>query len=239
MSQKGRTKSLGVMTMAFLFCGGLSFAQELPTVAVYPFKDIENDTVREIVESNDLDLNIIVLKTGEALRASKKMQVFERNANTVEKTVRTEQSRAACSGNSAPVTSKSSNVGTANPSVEGSVECAPLYKGNAADSGKLENVEFIIELSIKELSIGDVFYRPFPEVPGKFRGSYNARLDLVVKLLDSTSAEIKVQKSVQAIVTNSWISSEKGGVDKREIWSQLANETGRKAAAAILGVMKN
>jgi len=238
MSQTGRAKILSVMTMALLFCGNLSLAQELPTVAVYPFKDIENDTVRDIIESNDLDLNIIVLKTGEALRASKKMQVFERNANTVEKTVRTEQSRASCS-DSSPPSGTPPFVKSLTPKGTDVVECAPLFKGNAAATGKLENVEFIIELSIKELSIGNVFYSPFPEVPGKFRGSYNAKLDLVVKLLDSTSAEIKVQKIVQASVSNSWISSEKGGVDKREIWSQLANETGRKAAAAILGVMKN
>ena len=221
-----------------LFFSNLTVAQELPTVGVYPFKEIENDKVRDIVDSNDLDLNIIVLKTGEALRASKKMKVFERNANTVEATVRTEQSRASCSDNSLP-SPKPPLIKATNPNGENEVECAPLYRGNAAASNNLENVEFIIELSIKELSIADAAYRPLTEVPGKFRGSYNAKLDLVVKLLDSTSAEIKVQKSVQASVSNNWISSEKGGVDKREIWSQLANETGRKAAAAILSVMKN
>jgi hypothetical protein len=239
MSLQGRTTILGVMTVAQIFGVGFCLAQELPMVAVYPFKDIENETVRNIVESNDLDLNIIVLKTGEALRASKKMQVYERNANTVANTVRTEQTRAACSGNSSAAAPRSQNVVIADPAGDGEVECPRLYKGNAADKGKLDNVEFIVELSIKELTIGDVFYRPFPEVPGKFRGGYSAKLDLVVKLLDSTSAEIKVQKSVQASVSNNWIASEKGGVDKREIWSQLANETGRKAAAAILGAMKN
>lgn len=208
-------------------------ADTRPLVAVYPIKVPQNtitgenqaqkNAVLEIIQADKLDPAIILLKTEEGLRNSKKMRLFERGTGGLS-SVNQEQVRAAC-GNGGPV--------------PGGLDCEKRFAGNAAAAGQLSNVEFIVELAIMDLSIGDVVYRNIPEMPGKFRRSVVAKLDLAVKVLDSTSGQIKFQSILSANYTESGIALDKSEstVDKRAIWNGLANDAGKKAASAIVGAM--
>lgn len=211
-------------------------ADPLPLVAVYPMTAPTNATVASLLKNDNLDLNLIVLKTEEGLRASKKMRLFERGTSGLG-SVNAEQRRASCSDNSAPSPQSAppnTVIGTT------AVECEKRFAGNAANTGQLSNVEFIVEIIISDLAIGDATYRNIPEMPGKMRRSVAAKLDLAVKVLDSTSGQIKFQANVPAAYAESGIAQDKNDqiVDKRAVWNGLANDAGRKIASAIVGIMK-
>jgi len=198
-------------------------ADNRPLVAVYPMKIPQNQIVADIIENNKLDLSIIVLKTEEGLRNSKKMRLFERAASGLS-SVNQEQMRAAC--------------GNGSQTADG-IECEKHFSGNAAATGQLSNVEFVIELEIMDLSIGEVVYRNIPEMPGKMRRSVASKLDLAVKVLDSTSGQIKFQSVIIANYTESGIALDKSdsNIDKHLIWNGLAVDAGKKAATSIIGAM--
>ena len=231
-------KALHAGLLVSVLMGGFAIAQDSdtrPLVAVYPIKAPTNPAVAALLSTDNLDTNLILLKTEEGLRASKKMRLFERSTSALG-SINDEQKRASCSGNSSP----SAQPAPPNTVVGvEAIECEKRFEGNAAAIGKLSNVEFIVEIVIADLSIGDAVYRNIPEMPGKFRRSVNAKLDVAVKVLDSTSGQIKFQANVPATYTESGIAQDKSEetVNKRSVWNGLANDAGRKIAAAIVGVM--
>ncbi len=210
-------------------------ADTRPFVGVYPMKMPENTVVADIFTEDALDLNIIVLKTEEGLRNSKKMRLFERGQGGLN-SINIEQKRASCASDNPNSAKADGNVIST-----GGAECEKRFEGNFAQTGQLSNVEFIVEIAVKELSIGDVVYRNMPEMPGKMRRSVGAKLELAVKVIDSRSGQIKFQVNVPATYTESGIAQDKSEntVDKRAVWSGLANDAGRKAATAIVGAMSN
>ena len=225
------------LVLSTVMAGGLA-AQETdtrPLVAVYPIKQPTNSAVASMLKADNLDLNLIVLKSEEGLRNSKKMKLFERSASALD-SIDDEQMRASCSGNSsaAPQPAPPNTVvGVAE------YECEKRFAGNAADKGKLSNVEFIVQIVVSDLSIGNATYRNIPEMPGKMRRSVTAKLDVAVKVLDTTSGQIKFQTTVPATYTESGIAQDKSdeNADKRAIWNGLANDAGRKIASAIVSIM--
>ena len=231
-----RALSAGIVLSSVMVAPSLAQEPDTrPLVAVYPIKQPANPTVAGMLKADNLDSNLILLKTEEGLRNSKKMKLFERSASVLE-SVDDEQMRASCSGNSsaAPQSAPPNTVvGVAE------IGCEKRFAGNAADKGKLSNVEFIVQIVIADLSIGNAVYRNIPEMPGKMRRSVSAKLDVAVKVLDSTSGQIKFQANVPAAYTESGIAQDKSeeNVDKRAIWNGLANDAGRKIASAIVSIM--
>ena len=232
---------------------GAQDADSRPLVAVYPIKrpsDVQtnaqpvnaaNEAVFEYLDRFALDPNIIVLNIEDGLRKGKKVKLFERGSAGLD-SVRQEQFKAEC-GNSAkspqgPVLQQGQTVTPGGQIVD---ECLKRFAGNAAATGQLSNVEFIVDVAIMDVAIGDAAYRPIPEMPGKFRRSVNCKIDIAVKVIDSTTGQVKFQALVPATYTESGIAQDKSEatVDRRAVWNGLATEAGRKAAAAINGAIKS
>ncbi len=216
-----------------LLSGSPAVAQtEAPLVAVYPIKAPENRTLAETVRRNDLDLNLLVLGVEETLRASRRFKIFERDKAVLLSTVLEEQRLAAC-GNDGEVRRAGRPDGAV---VEES--CKKLFAGNAAKSGDLGNVEFIVHLSLKSIDIKDPVFRPIEELPGRFRRSNQAAIDVSVKVLDTTSGQIKFQGSVVAALNDKpEVVSERTATPVRTVWNGLAGDAGRKIGNAVVGAV--
>ncbi len=209
------------LLLAASLCTSL-LAQELPMVAVYPMEASSNSAVNSFIKREQLDPTLLVLGAEEALRNSKRFKIFERDQKVLQSTIIKEQDRAACGDEE---TAK--------------IKCdIRRFAGNAADIGKLSNVEFIVQIAITDLSIQEPSYRPIEEFPGRFRKTNNASLDVSVKVLDTTSGQIKYQGSVvTALGTKPEIVTERTGVATRAVWTLLATEAGRRVGNSIFGAI--
>lgn len=250
--------NLGLLSFAILFLGHSPSAcaqdgDSRPLVAVYPIKrpsdvknnaqpvNVANEAVFDYLESWALDPNIIVVTIEDGLRKSKKVKLFERGSAGLD-AVRQEQFKAECGNNTKGGQGAVLQQGqTITPGGQIIDECVKRFAGNAAATGQLTNVEFIVDIAIMDVAIGDASYRPIPEMPGKFRRSVNCKVDLAVKVIDSTSGQIKFQTLVPVTYTESGIAQDKSEatVDRRAIWNGLATEAGRKAATAINSAIKS
>lgn len=232
-----RNLNAGALALAVFFASDLipAVAQDAgsrPLVSVYPIKrpsDVQtnaqpvnaaNKAVFEYLDRWGLDPNIIVVTIEDGLRKGNKVKLFERGSAGLD-SVRQEQFKAECGNNSD--------------------ECLKRFAGNAAATGQLTNVEFIVDVAIMDVAIGDAAYRPISEMPGKFRRSVNCKIDIAVKVLDSTTGQVKFQTLIPAAYTESGIAQDKSdaAVDRRAIWNRLATEAGRKAATAINSAIKS
>lgn len=228
-------------------------ADNRPLVAVYPIKkpsEIDtkahpmnkaNEAVYSFLEQHALDPNIIVLNIEDGLRNGKKVKLFERGAAGLD-SVRLEQFRAECGNNDSGAKGGNLDKGqTVTPSMQVVDGCLKRFQGNAAATGNLSNVEFLVDVAIMDVAISDPVYRAIPELPGKFRRSVNCKLDLSVKVIDTTSGQIKFQVIVPVTYTESGIALDKNDakIDRSTVWNSLATDAGKKAAAAINGAIKS
>jgi hypothetical protein len=244
-----------LLSFLMAFPGRLSAqdADNRPLVAVYPIKrpsDVQtnaqpmnaaNEAVFEYLDRWALDPNIIVLNIEDGLRKGKKVKLFERGSAGMD-SIRQEQFKAECGNNSSGGQGANLAKGqTITPGGQIIDECLKRFAGNAAATGQLANVEFIVDIAIMDVAISDAIYRPIPEMPGKFRRSVNCKVDIAVKVLDSTTGQVKFQALVPATYTESGIAQDKSEaqIDRRAVWNGLATEAGRKAAAAINGAIKS
>ena len=186
----------------------LAHAKEPPLVAVYPILIENNATLKSVIQSNDLDLNVLVLGAQEALRKSKKFKIFERDMTIMKDAILKEQDLAAC-GNDG--------------------------KGNAAKTGALKNVEFIVQIILKDIDLREPVYAPIEEFPGKFKKTSQGSLDVAVKVIDTTSGEIKLQDSIAVkMAGKTEVVSEKKSVAPRDIWKSMSNRGGKEIGEKII-----
>jgi hypothetical protein len=206
-----------------LTAGTVGFAQDLPLVAVYPIEVANSNPASSFMRQEQLDQGLIVLGAEEALRNSRRFKVFERNKSVLASTIATEQDRAACGSTE-----------------EGALMQCDLrrFAGNAAAMGQISNVEFIVQVSIKDLVIQAPTYRPIDEFPGRFRKTNNASLDVSVKVLDTTSGQIKYQGAVITTLSSKpEIVTQRAAFSPRTVWNQVATEAGRRVGNSIVGAI--
>ena len=220
-----------MVLLAIAFVGFLPQVQakDIPLVAVYPIRIENNATLKSLIQSNDLDLNVLVLGAQEALRKSKKFKIFERDMSMMKDTVLKEQDLAAC-GNDGKVNTIKNADGSL---VEQS--CKKLFEGNAAKTGELKNVEFIVQIIVKDIDLREPVYTAIEEFPGKFKKTSQGALDVAVKVIDTTSGEIKLQDSIIVKMSGkAEVVSEKKSVAPRDMWKSMSNRGGKEIGERII-----
>ena len=206
-----------------------ALSKDLPLVAVYPILVENNATLKSVIKDNDLDLNVLVLGTQEAMRKSKRFKIFERDITLMKDVILKEQELAAC-GNDGKV----NTVKNADGSIT-EQSCKKLFAGNAAKSGELSNVEFIVQIIVKDIDLREPTYTPIEEFPGKFRKSSQGALETSVKVIDTTSGEIKLQDSVSVkMAGKSEVVSEKKAIPPRDMWKSMSTRGGKDIGERII-----
>jgi hypothetical protein len=181
-------------------------AQDLkqPLLAVYA--PIVAPAAKSDADRLKIDPIEIARQAEEGLRATRRFAVYERSTDVLQGSVLREQDLAK----------------------------SGLAKGNAAEFGKLENVQFIVQPEITELQIGSS-YAAVDDFPGRYRRKDDGKLTVTFKLLDTTSGEIKFQ-TTQAVSF-----SRQGGISEdrnhgvgAESYATLAHDVAIKATNAIV-----
>jgi hypothetical protein len=225
------TSMLGLATLglATVVGGSAAWAKDAPLLAVYPILISNNATLKSVIQSNDLDLNALALGTEEALKKSKKFKIFERDTKIMTDTVLKEQELAAC-GNDGKVNSTKNADGSLTET-----SCKKLFEGNAAKTGALKNVEFIVQILLKDIDLREPTYAPIEEFPGKFRKTTQGALDVSVKVIDTTSGEIKFQDTIIVKMANKpEVVSEKKAIPPRDVWKSMSSRGGKEVGERII-----
>jgi hypothetical protein len=144
-----------------------------------------------------------------ALRASRRFRMYERNRELLQGTVLQEQ-QLAQSG---------------------------LAAGNAADAGKLTNVQYIVTPLVTEYHLASSF-RPLDDFPGKFTRSDSGTLRLTVKVTDTTTGEIKYQtETTGSLSDGSGPQDGRGGGPPANAWQRMVDKAAATAAAKVIGAL--
>lgn len=253
-----RIKKVGPLALVawlttFAFPANAQDADNRPLMAVYPIKrpiDVQNNAqvtntanqaIFDYLDRYKLDPNMIVVTIEDGLRNGKKVKLFERAATGIN-SIRQEQFRAECGNTTSGATSGGLPPGqTVTPQGQVVNDCLKRFAGNAAATGQLTNAEFIVDVAIVDLAFGDAVYQPIPEMPGKYRRSVKCKIDVSIKVLDTTTGQIKLQKIITSEFTDGKVVQNQADpmIDWRAIWNRIATSAGRDAATAINGAIKS
>lgn len=144
-----------------------------------------------------------------ALRASRRFRMFERNTELLGTTVMREQAFAT----------------------------SGLAAGNAAEFGKLHNVQLIVVPYVTEFSLGSTFAE-IDGFPGRFVRTDRGVLRLTAKVLDTTTGEIKYQIETTGEITRRGApQSGRSGAPAPETWQQLVEQAAQTAAEKIINAV--
>jgi hypothetical protein len=106
-------------------------------------------------------------------------------------------------------------------------------EGNAAEFGKLRNVNLIVKPTITQFET-TVAVTPMDENPGKYRKREGGQINISYKVLDTTTLQEKFVLNVQAQAENQTVVSEKG--DKHfgnAAWLKLIQNITKKSVYSI------
>jgi hypothetical protein len=175
-----------------------------PLVAVY--EPIVTPAARGQLERLKIDPVEVERQAEEVLRATRRFAIYERSTDVLKGAVMKEQSLAQ----------------------------SGLARGNAAELGKLDNVEYIVQPEITAVNIGSR-YAPMEDFPGRFSRSDSSQLTVTFKLLDSTSGEIKFQ-TTQTVGSDRHVgvTDNRSGQLGAEIYPSLAHEVAVKGSNEIV-----
>jgi hypothetical protein len=156
-----------------------------------------------------LDPQDLVRATEETLRATRRFSLYERDQEIMEKSIEAEQAFALS---------------------EKSIE-------EGAEFGKLHTVELIVQPFVQKF-IWTADLTPVSGVPGRFKRSDRGELEVVFKVLDTTTGTLKYQitkkanhRRTKGIVTG------KGGAPSASAWNSLVEEIATAGGAAIVGAV--
>jgi curli biogenesis system outer membrane secretion channel CsgG len=144
-----------------------------------------------------------------ALRASRRFRMFERNAELLGATVLREQTLAT----------------------------SGLAAGNAAEFGKLHNVQLVVVPYVTEFSLGSSFAE-IEGFPGRYVRTDRGVLRLTVKVLDTTTGEIKYQiETTGETSRRGGPQSGRSGTPAPETWQQLVDQAAQTAAERVINAV--
>ena len=177
-----------------------------PTIAVYP--TMLGNSIRNF-DQHVLDLQELTRRMEEALRATRKFSVFERNETVLQKW-----------------------------KLEGDIAESGLARESSTEFGKLNNVRLIIQPMVVEFALGSKFV-PVDGIEGMYNRTDIGRLIVTSKVLDTTSGEIKYQITVEdgfgrgpTVVEG----KEQTGVSLQD-WTGLASQIGIRSAGSIVNAV--
>jgi hypothetical protein len=187
-------------------------AQERPTLAV--FETVNTPAAAKTLASVSLDLQEMTRQIEEGLRATRRFTVFERSREILANTVFSEQELVDTS----------------------------RFVGDAAQFGKMNNVQFIVQPMVTSLHLS-VRRVPNDEAPGRFRYLPSGAAGLTVKVLDSTTGELAYQTSQDlALPTGSPVARMLQGPDDgaavhAEVWRWLSRQAASRVTNAVVGAL--
>jgi len=177
-----------------------------PTIAVYP--TMLGNSIRNF-DQHVLDLQELTRRLEEALRATRKFSVFERNETVLQKW-----------------------------KLEGDIAESGLARESSTEFGKLNNVRLIIQPMVVEFALGSKFV-PVDGIEGMYDRTDIGRLIVTSKVLDTTSGKIKYQITVEdgfgrgpTVVEG----KEQTGVSLQD-WTGLASQIGIRSAGSIVNAV--
>jgi hypothetical protein len=204
LSKPWRLAILCALLLVSVQSPGRAEEEKLPLVAVYP--PIVTPAARAEVDRLKIDPQEVARQTEEALRGSRRFAIYERSAEVLSDSVMTEQ-RLARSG---------------------------FAKENAAEFGKLDNVQLIVQPEITAVAIGSK-YAPLSDFPGRYHRADAARLTITFKVMGTTSGEIKFQTTqTSAFDRPGGVSDSTSQHIGAEAFPALAHEVSVKATNAIV-----
>jgi len=198
-------------TTVAVFLGVLCFAagawaQDKPAIAVYPA--ILSPSVTNFPE-NAIDIQELTRRLEEALRATRRFRLFERDENVLKKW-----------------------------KLEGDIAESALAREYSTEFGKLNNVGLIVQPMIVGFDIGSKF-APVDGLEGMYRRTDSGMLIVTSKVLSTTTGEIKYQITVEdGFSRGPTVVEGKGsvGVDKND-WIEIASSSGVKSATSIVNAI--
>ena len=185
-------------------------ADERPSMAVLPA--IASDVVRPQFVDGKFNSQELTRQIEEAVRATRRFSLFERSGEILRSSVLLEQDFAK----------------------------AGQALHNAAEAGKLANVQFIAQPIITHASVA-VRRIQQEERPGQYRYSASGSLAVTVKLLDTTSGEIMFQTTREtALPQNNNVGSGQSGANDETLvraaaWRALATDEAARITNAVVG----
>ena len=174
-----------------------------PTIAVYP--TMLGSSIKNF-DRHALDLQELTRRLEEALRATRRFSVFERNETVLQKW-----------------------------KLEGDIAESGLARESSTEFGKLNNVRLIIQPMVIEFALGSKF-APVDGLDGMYRRTDIGRLVVTSKVLDTTSGEIKYQITVDdGFSRGPTVVEGEGqtGVSLQD-WTGLASQIGAQSAGSIV-----
>ena len=174
-----------------------------PTIAVYP--TMLGSSIKNF-DRHALDLQELTRRLEEALRATRRFSVFERNETVLQKW-----------------------------KLEGDIAESGLARESSTEFGKLNNVRLIIQPMVIEFALGSKF-APVDGLDGMYRRTDIGRLVVTSKVLDTTSGEIKYQITVDdGFSRGPTVVEGEGqtGVSLQD-WTGLASQIGTQSASSIV-----
>ena len=203
-------KRLATVIILSLIVSPSAFADERPSMAVLPA--IASDVVRSQFSDGKLDLQELTRQIQEAVRATRRFSLFERSGEILRSSVLLEQDFAK----------------------------AGQALHNAAEAGKLANVQFIVQPIITYSSVA-VRRMQQEERPGQYRYSASGSLVVTVKLLDTTSGEIMFQTTREtALPQANIVGARQSGPEDEPLvrgaaWQALATDEAGRLTNAVVG----
>ena len=183
-----------------------TWAQDKPSIAVYPA--ILSPSVQNFPE-NAIDIQELTRRLEEALRATRRFSLFERDENVLKKW-----------------------------KLEGDIAESALAREYSTEFGKLNNVGLIVQPIIVGFDISSKF-APVDGLEGMYQRTDSGMLIVTSKVLSTTTGEIKYQITVEdGFSRGPTVVEGKGsvGVDKND-WIEIASSSGVKNATSIVNAI--
>ena len=88
---------------------------------------------------------------------------------------------------------------------------------------------------MKDIDLREPTYAPIEEFPGKFKKTTQGALDVSVKVIDTTSGEIKFQDTILVKMGGkAEVVSEKKAIPARDMWKTMSNRGGKEVGERII-----
>jgi hypothetical protein len=213
-----------ISCQCILFAPSASFAKtaELPKIAVFP-PLVHFDTAQQqsTAVENRLNLDDLANSIEETLRSTRQFKVIERNPEILKSTVFKE---IAVTRSDEPV----------DPTEGGS---KTAYDDAVKQYGLNNGVDLIIQPIISHYSM-DFKIVPYEEMPGKFKLTKIGNMDLIVKVIEPGTGQIKYQLANSTkLDAPPDIVSEKLVPALGTIWGPLSNKAGKELTAQMISAM--
>jgi hypothetical protein len=194
----------------------------LPKIAVFP-PLVHFDTAQQqsIAVENRLNLDDLANSIEETLRSTRQFKVIERNPEILKSTVFKE---IAITRPDEPV----------DPTEGGSKSA---YEDAIKQYGLNNGVDLIVQPIISHYSM-DFKIIPYEEMPGKFKRTKMGSMDLIVKVIEPATGQIKYQLSNSTkLDAMSDIVPDKSSPALGTIWGPLSNKAGKELTAQMISAM--